>query len=166
MNISEQAKLANKIDKDSLESYRLPNWMIDFVPKQSILNSAQAIQETRGHLAMLEKITADGEFSSADKRFMQDHLVHQSPVTRNMHADAEFRMKYKNELNEYAEILRHAYDNAKQANGIANRDDYINKVLNAPDDNLALRDSLLKKLLETPRALELMDMLGIDRPSG
>ncbi|MAT65878.1 MAG: hypothetical protein CMN57_09560 [Gammaproteobacteria bacterium] len=80
-----------------------------------------------------------------------------------MHANAEFRTTFKNELGEYARILRQAYDEAKQENGITSHEDYISKVLNTPNDNLAVRDSLKEKLLDNPRALELMDALGISR---
>jgi len=165
VNISSQGKLAAKTDLDSLESYRIPNWMVDFVPNQNILNSADAMKETRAHLGMVEKMTADGPLSAAEKYFMIDQLANHSPATQKMHANAEFRMTFKNELGEYAGILRQAYDEAKQENGITSHEDYISKVLNAPDDNLALRDTLKENLLNNPRALELMDTLGIARPS-
>lgn len=165
VKISEQGKLAAKINMDSLESYRIPNWMVAFVPDQSILNSADAMKETRAHLNMLKKMTADGQLSAAEKHVMKDQLANYSPATQKMHANAEFRIKFKDELNEYAGMLRQAYDQARQENGITSREDYIIKVLNAPDDNLALRDSLKGILLNNPRALELMDALGIARPS-
>jgi hypothetical protein len=44
-------------------------------------------------------------------------------------------------------------------------DDYVARVLNAPGDNTALRDSVLGKLLATPRAAQLMDVLGIRKPA-
>lgn len=142
VSISEQGMLAAKLDKDPLESYRIPDWMVDFVPKQSILNSSDAIAETRTHMKMLEKLTAHGGLSAAERQVMMDHLANHSPATRQMHANTAFRERFKDELNEYAAILQQAYEQAKQEQGIASRDDYINKVLNVPDDNLALRDSL------------------------
>lgn len=165
VTLSEQGKLAAKIGMDSLGSYRVPDWMMDFIPEQNMLNSADAIKETRAHIQMREKMSADGEFSVADRQFMMNQLANHSPATREYHANAEFRMRFKDELTEYAGILRNAYDQAKQENGIATRDDYINKVLNAPDDNHALRDSLAEKLLDNPEALDLMNKLGIARPS-
>ncbi|MAT65877.1 MAG: hypothetical protein CMN57_09555 [Gammaproteobacteria bacterium] len=72
VNISAQGKLSAKIDMGSLESYRIPNWMVDFVPNQNILNPADAMKETRAHLGMLEKMTADGPLSAAEKYFMMN----------------------------------------------------------------------------------------------
>jgi hypothetical protein len=164
VRISAQGKLAAKMDMDSLNSYRVPDWIVDFVPQQSILNS-EAMDETRAHLNMLETMSADGQLSAAEKQLMTDQLANHSPATQKMHASAAFLTKFEDELNEYSGILSQAYDQAKRENGITSRDDYIVEVLNTPDDNLALRDSVAGKLLDNPRALELMDMLGIARPS-
>ncbi|TGG92959.1 hypothetical protein E4656_12630 [Natronospirillum operosum] len=160
VNISAQGKLAAKIDMDSLESLRIPKWMVDFMPKQSVLNSSEAIKETRALLSKMETQTVDAQPSAAAKQSMQN----QFSATQTMRANTEFLAKFQNELREYSGLLRQAYDQAKQEHGINSHEDYVTKVLDAPEDNLPLRDSLKAKLLDNPRALELMNTLGIVRP--
>lgn len=164
VNISAQGKLAAKIDMDSLESLRIPKWMVDFIPKQSVLNSSEAIKETRALLSKMETQTVDAQPSAAAKQSMRNQSASPLSATQTMRANTEFLAKFQNELREYSGLLRQAYDQAKQEHGINSHEDYVTKVLDAPEDNLPLRDSLKAKLLDNPRALELMNTLGIVRP--
>ena len=165
VNLSERGRLAVEAEQGALESYRLPAWMADLIPEQSVLNVAEAIQETRAHLSELERMASEGQDASARRAFTMDRLANHSPATRQMHADAAFRAEFRNELSEYVEILRQVYHDARQGGAISPDEDEIGGVGDARDDTAALRGQVMSALLDNPRALDLMDMLGVVRPS-
>ena len=165
VRISAEGKAASTVEPGSLESYRIPDWMPELLPRQTIAVGSEAIEETREQMEMLEDLKADGHLSASDRQFMQAYRENNSPATQQYHANAAFARKFRDELIEYSEIRNSAFQQARLENGIETREDYVDKVLHAPDDNTALRNRVVEKLLDNPRALELMDKLGIDRPS-
>lgn len=165
VTISAVGKQASKIEVGSLESYRLPNWEFELKPKQYLIDGEGLMKESRAHMKLFNELYADGEISASDKQVMKEYRTTNSSAHQTYRDNAAFLKKYEDELSEYAKIFDQAYDQAKLEHGIETREDYVDKILNAPGDNIPLRNSVVEKLLYNPRALELMDTLGIKRPS-
>ena len=77
----------------------------------------------------------------------------------------EFRAQFRQELDEFQKIFDSAWSGALREQGVNTHQDYVEKVLRAPGDNPALRNSVVEKTLANPRALELIDQLGWKRPA-
>lgn len=70
---------------------------------------------------------------------------------------------FKNELSEYRKIFKDAFENAKKELGINTQNDMYEKAIKNPEYSEALRQTVDQKIAATPKALELMNLLGIKR---
>ncbi|WP_319243690.1 hypothetical protein [uncultured Propionivibrio sp.] len=75
-----------------------------------------------------------------------------------------FRGNHSSEIAEYAGYLDGAWASSLKEQGIQSHEDYVSKVLHASGDNSTLQNAVVGKLLANPKAVELMGILGIDRP--
>ncbi len=94
-------------------------------------------------------------------------------VLNNPHSQAigyaawaeDFQSRYSNELNEYGKKFKDYYEEAKVDHGILTADDHYEKVLKLKGKNTEFQQAFEDKLNSDPRMLELMDILGIDKPA-
>lgn len=170
VTISEAARQAAAADvnanrPDPVENYRLPNWTLPLFPPTTVkYNMDGVIEETRAYDAFTEKLAADGDFSDADRAKAQAYFDNNMPLNAAWRANDAFNQAHSSELAEYDRYFNEAWFSSLREEGVESHWDYVDKVLNAPDDSLALRDRVVSKLLANPRAVELMGMLGIERP--
>lgn len=168
VSISAAARQAAAGDRaDPLENYRLPEWKASLLPPTTIQYATEldgAIQETRAAGEFLNKLTADGDYSAADRAKMKAYLDANAPINRALRETREFNEAHRSELAEYGGYLDAAWFSSLREQGVESRQDYVDKVLNAPGDNTPLRNSVTEKLLANPRAVQLMDILGIGKP--
>ncbi len=148
-----------------LEAYRMPSWIADYLPEIHDLSySIAAIEEGRGFVRFSEKLAADGNISAKDRYAINSYLSNSMPVTQHRQEVEIAAQKYSKELEEYGAIHKAIVDKAFSEFGILTQADYQEKVLGVPGDNEDLRLDIAQKLLDNPRALELMEKLGIKRP--
>ena len=147
-----------------LENYRMPSWYRDFLPEVNDLSySDAAIEESKSYMSMSDQLMADGNLSSKDRKAMQAYLDNMPATQHRKEVEANFA-QLKAEVSEYGSIYRSNYEQALKESGILTADDYQQKVLAAEGDNQGIKNIIIEKLLNNPRALELMDTLGIKRP--
>ena len=80
-------------------------------------------------------------------------------------AKQAFRENHSSEIAEYAGYLDGAWFSSLKEQGVQSQGDYVGKVLHSSGDNSALQNAVAGKLLANPRAVELMGILGIERPA-
>lgn len=74
-----------------------------------------------------------------------------------------YRETFKNELSEYGKIFHETFESTKKEFGINTQNDMYEKVIKNPEFSEALRQAVDQKIAATPKALELMNILGIKR---
>ncbi len=79
---------------------------------------------------------------------------------------SDFRNTYKTQLNEYSSKFHDYYNDTKAEHGIETASDHYEKVIQAEKgDDFTFQQSFEDKLKSDPRMLELMDILGIKKPT-
>ena len=71
--------------------------------------------------------------------------------------------EHRDELNEYSKIFKSHFEEAKVENGIITQEDMYEKVIKNHDFSETLRQSVEQKLNGHPRAIALMEALGIGK---
>ena len=159
MKASENASL-----KD-YEKFRMPSWLSQYYPKQTDLSiSGQAVEETRQLFQMQDKFHADGYITGNEQQRLNSFRSNNMTANQTMRDNLEFISKYNSELMEYGKKIDSYYAEAKEEQGITQRN-YNERVLQAEGDNKRLHQHFREKLLADPSVLELMDILGVQRPS-
>lgn len=74
-----------------------------------------------------------------------------------------YRETFKNELSEYGKIFHETFETTKKEFGINTQTDMYEKVIKNPEFSETLRQAVDQKIAATPKALELMNILGIKR---
>lgn len=164
VTLSSEGVNASRATVDAeLAKLALPSWFAEFKPEWTILNG-DMVGEGEKFVRMSEQLATDGELSAADQRAIQSYLDNNMPATSRWKQN-EIEYKQNQALyEEYGAIYRKHSDAAMAEQGIFTDEDWIEKVRNAPDDNQALRFSIMDKMFNDPRAMELMDTLRIIRP--
>lgn len=163
LTLSTKGRQAVEAERRALEDRRQPDWMRDFIPEPLMLDLPGAIAETRELFARLEEErAAGGGLSEAGRRLYSDHLADTSTASYEVRSRLSFMHEHEREISEYMDLLRQAFHEARQEQGIVTQDDYVAQVLNVPGDNPELRDQVKGKLLDNPRAVTLMRELGVD----
>lgn len=162
---------ANDLDaktKADLARVALPSWLHEFSPPFYLITEEQHNKqsaEVSGYLSMSEKLTADGEISQKDQNAIQSYMDTMMPANKQRIA-SEAHFKQNQDLyNEYGSIKNRYYQESLAEHGIVTSEDWDLKARNAPDENQALRLSMMEKMLNDPRAQELMSLLGVKKPS-
>lgn len=146
----------------SLESSRLPSWITDFMPKFNMLNG-DAVEEGRQFVKYHEQLAADGAISAKDEKALQTYLRNM-PVTQ-LRKDLEIDMnKNKGLYEEFGQIHKNYLDESLAEYGIG-PNEWKEKIMSVAGDNQSLRNSVIQKMFNDPRAMELMDKLHIQRPA-
>ncbi len=148
---------------DPVENYRLPNWYAGlFGENLQPIDGAAIGREMQSYWGLAEQLSADGQLDQADQARL---AALDRPASRAWDAANEFRAQFRQELDEFQKIFDSAWSGALREQGVNTHQDYVDKVLRAPGDNPALRNSVVEKTLANPRALELIDQLGWKRPA-
>ncbi|MEN0036656.1 MAG: hypothetical protein AAGC78_06295 [Cellvibrio sp.] len=74
-----------------------------------------------------------------------------------------YKEQFKNELSEYWTTFSKAYESSKEEFGINTQNDMYEKVIKNPENSESIRQTVEQKIAANPRALELMNILGIKR---
>jgi len=162
---AEGKQAANSTAKTGVEQYALPSWFMEFSPEFFNLGSGGRVEEGRKFVAMSEKLGADGALSKKDQYAIQSYVDNKMPATSaRRQVEAHY---YQNQdfFKEYSGTHKKYVDEALAEHGIVTQEDWNQRVLNVEDDNQALRFSIMEKMFNDPRAMELMTTLGIKRPS-
>lgn len=167
VTISSKARqVAASDNEDAVKNNRLPNWMASLLPPCTDLsNLDEMMAETRATQKLVDKLTADGDYSDADRAKVKTFIDRSTPFTKMDQAKQMFRENHRGEIAEYAGYLDEAWFSSLKGQGVQSHGDYVNKVLRVPDDNSTLRNTVVGKLLANPRAVELMGILGIEHPA-
>lgn len=147
-----------------LAKLALPSWFTEFKPERSIVTDGRMVEEGRRFVRMSEQLGADGVLSAADERAIQSYLDNNMPATSRWKENEIHYNQNRALYEEYGAIYQKHVNAAQAEQGIVTDQDWIDKVRNAPDDNQALRFSIMDKMFNDPRAMELMDVLRIIRP--
>jgi hypothetical protein len=163
---SETQKIA-PTPKTGVEQYALPSWFTEFSPAfANVSRGADArLEEAKKYTAFHEQLAADGSISLKDAQALKTYMDVMMPANteyKRVHADyIENQGLYK----EYGRIHNQYLQDAMAEQGIVTQADWDAKVKNAPDENQELRLSLMEKMFSNPRAMELMSLLGIQKPA-
>jgi len=161
---AEGIKASENANLKDLENFRIPSWLSKYYPKQMDLSlSSQAVEETRQLFQMHDKFYTDGQISGSEQQHL-NRFSHNMSANQTLRDNLEFTSKYKNELAEYGKKLDGYYAAAREEHGITQKN-YNEKVLKAEGDNQKLHQSFKEKILTDPSVLELMDILGVQRPT-
>lgn len=153
--------------KTGVEQYALPSWFMEFSPAFSNLSDGAdaRMEEARQYTAFYEKLAADGEISSKDMEALKSYVDTMMPAnTQRKQLEADYNQN-RALYNEYGSIHNRYLNEALADQGIVTQEDWNVKVKNAPDENQELRLSIIEKMFSDPRAMELMNILGIQKPA-
>lgn len=76
-----------------------------------------------------------------------------------------FQNTYRNELSEYGDKFKAYYEETKIEHGILTADDHYEKVISLKGGNVEFQQAFEDKLSSDTRMLELMEILGIQKPT-
>jgi hypothetical protein len=156
-------QLAATVNKSGVEQYALPSWFSEFSPDFFNLGSGERVEEGRKFVAMSEKLNSDGELSLKDKNAIQSYLNNMSVTAERKQIEAQY-FNDKALYDEYGTIHAKHFKAALAAQGIDTQELWNEKVLNTPGNNQELRMSIMERMFNDPRAVELMNVLGIKKP--
>lgn len=168
VSISSEGQL--KSDTTALggvEQYALPSWFTEFAPAFSIVSNGadERMEEAKQYNAFHEKLAADGQISAKDLDALKSYVDTMMPAnSQRKHLESDYsqnRALYQ----EYGSIHQHYLNESLAEQRIETQEDWNKKVLNAPDENQELRLSIMEKMFKDPRAMELMNILNIQRPT-
>lgn len=153
--------------KAELANLALPSWFYELSPPYYLVTEEQSNKisaEVSRYHSMSEKLTADGEISQKDQQAIQSYMDTMMPENRQRFAREAHFMQNQDLYKEYGSIKNRYYQESLAEQGIVTSEDWDLKVRKAPDENQALRFSIMEKMLNDPRALELMSLLGVKKP--
>lgn len=84
-----------------------------------------------------------------------------SPKTGYVAQTENYRDTYKNEMIEFGKIFNDAFAAAKAEHGIVTQGDMYERVIKDPGFSETLRQAVDEKVTAVPRAVELMNILGL-----
>lgn len=154
--------------KADLASMAMPSWLYEFSPPFYLITEDQHNKqsaEVSRYLSMSEKLTSDGEVSQKDQQAIQSYMDTMMPENKQRIAREAHYMQNQNLYSEYGAIKNKYYQESLAEHGIVTPADWESKVKSAPDENQALRQTMKEKMLNDPRALELMSLLGVKKPT-
>ncbi len=152
----------------SLESLRVHSWATDFSAESTLFftNSMdRVIEESRRFNHFSERFGSDGHLSDDERQAMINYRRNNMPLNTQFNEYEQFDLKHKNEFEEFGAITAAHRKEAFAEFGIFNYEEFQEKVLNVEGDNQALRKTIQEKILNDPRAVELMGILHIKDPA-
>lgn len=168
--VNQQTTGADKVTISSqaeagLRALALPSWANDFGHMRDLSIHTGAIEEGRAFNQMSEQFMADGKLTNAERLAMKQYRENNMPINSQMNAEDQFRIQHRHEFDEFSAIHKTVLEEAKIEHGIVSPEDWQEKVMNAIGHNQELRLTVQQKIYDNPRAVELMSILNIERPS-
>jgi hypothetical protein len=139
-----------------LEAYSYPSWFDAYIPDASRLTG----EINHKYWDLAEKYYEDNHYSEDEKAKLSQ--VRNNDPNRQAELEKEvFRNKYNKELSEYGSILHESFKDALVKNGVNSTADYYEKVILDKGSSETIHQDMSSRLADDPRALELMQILGI-----
>jgi hypothetical protein len=139
-----------------VEAYSLPDWYADLTPKQCILNPCI----NHAYWNQVEAFGADGTISHEEQAVLAS--MRENDTARQTELENEaWRWEHREELSEYFGLLNGYLREALDENGIEGAAAYYENVVLNPAGSEQVRQSFMDRLNANPRALELMESLGV-----
>lgn len=167
VTLSSEAQKITSTPKTGVEQYALPSWFSEFSPAfANVSSGADArLEETKKYTAFHEQLAADGAISLKDAQALKTYMdVMMSANSESKRVQADY-IQNQGLYKEYGRIHNQYLQDAMAEQGIVTQADWDAKVKNASDENQELRLSIIEKMFSNPRAMELMSLLGIQKPA-
>jgi len=139
-----------------LEAYSLPRWYGDYLPEWSLYTP----QINREFFSFAESLGSDGTISEGDRAAMRSYLDN-DPGHQTQLRHSRLRAEFQSEFREYSNLLDDAFQAALKDSGITSRRDYYEKVIQTPGFSEQVHQSMVARLKDDPRAVELMEAMGV-----
>lgn len=142
----------------SLEAFAIPTWASQYTPPANNLS----LELNHNYFAFLEDLDKRNIPREEQRQMISDYLANDPFHQAELKAD-RFRQRYRNELQEYTEILHRATTKALETNGLTGEFAYYQQVtLDQTVSGDKVHQDFRENLANSPRAIELMKILGID----
>lgn len=140
-----------------MEAYALPSWYADYLPEEAILPPSVDHE----YFAQAEDLSRDGNLDNGDRARLRSYLDN-SPEHQKMLEHDRFKHQYQNELSEYNKILKGYLDEALAKREISGTRQYYESMILNKTTSEEVRQEVREKLMNNPRSMELMGMLGVE----
>ena len=167
VTFSSEAQKIAATPTTGVEQYALPSWFTEFSPSfANVSKGAEArLEEARKYTAFHDQLAEDGTISLKDAQALKAYIDNMMPAnTERRQVETDY-FKNQSLYKEYGQIHNQYLKEAMSEQGIVTQADWDEKVKNAPDENQELRLSIMEKMFGNPRAMELMNILGIHKPT-
>lgn len=167
VTLSSEAQKIAATPKTGVEQYALPSWFSEFSPSfANVSNGAEARhEEARKYTSFHEQLAADGSITLRDAQALKAYVDTMMPAnTERKQVQADY-IQNQELYNEYGRIHNQSLQEAMSEQGIVTQADWDAKVKNAADENQELRLSVMEKMFSNPRVVELINLLGIQKPT-
>jgi hypothetical protein len=135
-----------------LEAFALPSWFGQYLPDATNLN----LELAEEWITFSAKAHEDNYLSNEEQNQMNEY---RQPFLKK----EQFRHDFNSELLEYSKIINSALTEAMEGNDLTESFDYYTKViLDNVVSNEQIHQDFRANLANSPRAIELMKILGID----
>lgn len=167
VTLSSEAQKFAAMPKTGVEQYALPSWFTEFSPSFSIVSNEadRRHEEVKKYTAFHEQLAADGSISWKDEQALRAYVNTMMPTNTARNQIQTDYIQNQALYKEYGQIHNQYLQEGLSEQGIITQADWDDKVKNAPDENQALRLSVMEKMFGNPRAMELMSLLGIPKPA-
>ncbi len=139
-----------------VEAYALPSWFKSYIPEANILTT----ELNDKFWGLAKKLTEDNYLSDEERSKLRNYLdndpFHQAELEKTA-----FREEFKNESEEYFDILLSYFSQSLSASEISSTGEYYQKVILDKTSSEKIHQDIRNHLENDSRALELMDILGI-----
>ena len=141
-----------------LEAFAIPTWAAQYTPPANIL----ILELNHDYFSFTEDLDKR-HIPREEQRQMISDYHDNDPFHQDQLKKERFRQQYRNELQEYGEILHRANAKALETNGLTGEFAYYQKVtLDQTISTEKVHQDFRANLLNSPRAIELMRILDID----
>ncbi len=139
-----------------VEAYSLPDWYADLIPEQCVLTPCI----NRAYWNQVEAFGADGTISREEQAVLAS--MRENDTARQTELDNEaWRWEHQEELSEYFGLLNGYLREALAENNIQGAAAYYENVVLNPAGSEQVRQDFMDRFNADPRALELMETLGV-----
>ena len=139
-----------------LEALALPSWYADYLPDALKLTP----KINHDYWDLVADLTKDNYLSDDERTQLRNYLLN-DPIHQERLAKTEFMSQYKDELSDYMELIENFRRESYEENGVFSITDYYEKAFLDEDNNEKIYQSFQERIENSPRALELMEILGI-----
>jgi len=133
-----------------LEAYAMPPWQRDYYPAAMAMDG----NHLEEYFDFMHEALSDDYLSN------EEHIRAREYMEPMRKAD-QFYKEFQNEIREYSEILHNYLSEALKKNEISPGEQYYNDIIQNKESSERVHQDFRANLLNDPRAVELMEQLGI-----